>query len=716
MNSLANTSASANSDTGKSVSIYDSESTEDRFRSLDEGIGMLAEQLPFGLLTLDSEGTCITLNAQVLTWMGCTRQELIGQKRFAGLLTLSSQQLFSDYLAQRSPAIFLGGIEVSILAKSGITTPVTLYAEPILDSSGRLIKYRCVLFSLAERKFVEEKLRIAATVFQSMEGMIVTDENCTILNVNRAFSVITGYSADEVIGKKPSLLSSGRQDKDFYAAMWGGLIQSGFWEGELWNRRKSGEVYPEHLTITAVKTPDGVVTNYVGTFGDITASKAAANKIENLAFYDFLTGLPNRRLLLDRLNHAIETSSRSRKKGAVLYLDLDDFKTINDTLGHDMGDQLIKQVAQRLSTCIRKGDTIARMGGDEFVVVLEELSLKYIEAAGQAKGIGQKILSSLNQHYQLGSHEIHNTVSIGATLFHDGKITIEDVLKQADIAMYQAKKSGRNVMRFFDQQMQISINAQVLLEEELRKAISNDQLELYYQIQMDNQYHVLGAEGLIRWVHPVRGIVSPDQFIPLAEENGLILPIGQWVLERACEQLKAWKANAATRDLVLSVNISPKQLLQENFVELVLATIRRYGIVPRLLKLELTESMLLESVEETITKMAILKLEGIQFSLDDFGTGYSSLQYLKRLPLDQLKIDQSFVRDIDTDGSDQAIVRTIIAMAASLELGVIAEGVETELQRKRLEENGCKIFQGYLFSKPIPINEFEALLQHSWVH
>jgi diguanylate cyclase (GGDEF)-like protein len=498
--------------------------------------------------------------------------------------------------------------------------------------------------------------------------------------------------------------------------MWANLTQSGFWEGELWNRRKSGEVYPEHLTITAVKTPDSVITNYVGTFGDITASKAAADKIENLAFYDFLTGLPNRRLLLDRLNHAIETSSRSGKEGAVLYLDLDDFRTINDTLGHDVGDQLIKQVANRLSTCIRKGDTIARMGGDEFVVVLEELSLKYIEAAGQAEGIGQKILSALNQPYQLGSHEIHNTASIGATLFHDGQRTIDDVLKQADIAMYQAKKSGRNVMRFFDQQMQVSINARAVMEEELRKAISSNQLELYYQIQMDNQFHVLGAEGLIRWIHPVRGIVPPDQFIPLAEENGLILPIGQWVLERACERLKAWKAHTSTRALVLSINISSKQFLQENFVEVVLATIRRYGIVPRLLKFELTESMLLESIEETITKMAILKLEGIQFSLDDFGTGYSSLQYLKRLPLDQLKIDQSFVRHIDTDGSDQAIVRTIIAMASSLDLGVIAEGVETELQRKCLEEKGCNNFQGFLFSRPVPINEFEVLLKQPWLH
>jgi diguanylate cyclase (GGDEF)-like protein/PAS domain S-box-containing protein len=686
-------------------------SSENRLRVLEEEVDLLMGQMPFGLHTLDGDGTYLSVNTQELSWLGYTRQELIGKMKFSALLTHFSRHVISDALAERPPAGFTDGIGVTLVAKGGTTVSVTLYAKPILDDSGKILEHRCVLFSHAERKLSEERMRIAATVFQSMEGMLVTDGEGVILNVNPSFSVITGYPADEVIGRNPSILHSGRQDGNFYSEMWKSLVHSGFWEGELWNRRKNGEIYPEHLTITAVKTPEGVTTNYVGTFGDISATKAAADRIEALAFYDSLTGLPNRQLLQDRLNHSIETSNRSGKEGAVLYLDLDNFKTVNDTLGHDVGDMLIKQVAVRLRTCVRKGDTIARMGGDEFVVILEELSNGYIEAAAQTELIGKKILSALNQPYHLGIHELHNTASIGAALFQDGELKIDELLKQADIAMYQAKRSGRNSMRFFDPQMQISINARALMEEELHKAVESKQLQLYYQIQIDSSSRPSGAEALIRWIHPVRGLIPPNQFIPLAEDTGLIVPIGQWVLEQACAQLKAWQTDAKARNLCLAVNISPKQFLHPDFIGQVLAAIHQYGVDPGLLKLELTESMLLEDIEITIAKMDTLKGEGIRFSLDDFGTGYSSLQYLKRLPLDQLKIDQSFVRNIVTDDSDQAIVRTIIAMAESLGLSVIAEGVETELQRSTLLDKGCGNFQGYLFSKPLPIAEFELLLK-----
>jgi EAL domain-containing protein (putative c-di-GMP-specific phosphodiesterase class I) len=360
---------------------------------------------------------------------------------------------------------------------------------------------------------------------------------------------------------------------------------------------------------------------------------------------------------------------------------------------------------------VREGDTVARLGGDEFVVMLEELSEQPIEAATQAKAVGEKIIFSLNLPYLLHKHEYHSTPSIGAAMFSNHLYSAEELLKRADIAMYQAKKSGSNTLRFFDPQMQITINNRAALENELRKALENQQFHLYYQIQADSSHRPLGAEALIRWLHPKHGLVSPDQFIPLAEETGLILPIGQWVLETACVQLKAWQHDVQTRDLVLAVNVSAKQFHQPDFVAQVQAAVRHHDINPKLLKLELTESLMLENIEDTIASMNTLSELGIKFSLDDFGIGYSSLQYLKRLPLDQLKIDQSFVRDLVIDGNDRAIVRTIIAMAHSLNLDVIAEGVETEEQLLLLLNKGCTHYQGYLFGKPIPIEQFEERLK-----
>jgi diguanylate cyclase (GGDEF)-like protein/PAS domain S-box-containing protein len=576
----------------------------------------------------------------------------------------------------------------------------------------------CVTASLATaasffvRKWavdVNEQLGIAAVAFESQEGMLVTDENQRILRVNRAFTNITGYTSKEVVGKNPRILSSGRQDASFYAEMWRKILRTDGWEGEIWNRRKNGEIYPEYLTITAVRDSKGDIKHYVGTLTDITSSKAAAEEVQHLAFYDQLTRLPNRRLLTDRLGQALATSERSGRDGAVLFIDLDNFKALNDTLGHDIGDLLLQQVAQRLESCVRVGDTVARLGGDEFVIVLEELSAQRFEAAAQVESIGEKILTALNQPYQLASHKYISTPSVGATLFNDHQQGIEELMKQADIAMYQAKKSGRNALRFFDPVMQDAINIRIDLERDLRNALKLGQFQLYYQMQVDNAGHPTGAEALIRWLHPVRGIVSPLNFIPLAEETNLILSIGEWVLDAACAQIKQWEQNAETSKLSLSVNVSAKQFRQADFVEQVLTTVKRHDINPARLKLELTESMLVENIHEIVLTMNALKAFGIQFSLDDFGTGYSSLQYLKMLPLNQLKIDQSFVRDIATDNSDRAIVLTIITMARSLGLDVIAEGVETESQRQFLVDNGCLNYQGYLFSKPLPIGEFECL-------
>jgi diguanylate cyclase (GGDEF)-like protein len=515
-----------------------------------------------------------------------------------------------------------------------------------------------------------------------------------------------------MIGKNPAqVLDSGRHDQDFYAGLWESIFNTGTWQGEIWHRRKNGEIYPDYLTITAVKDQNDAVTNYVGTHTDITLRKAAADEIERLAFYDPLTKLPNRRLLQDRLKPALAASHRSGRKGALLFIDLDHFKILNDTLGHDMGDLLLQQIAGRLSACVREGDTVARLGGDEFVVMLLDLSEQSLEAAKQAEIAGDKILTVLNQPYKLATHDYISTPSIGAILISGHERTVDELMKNADIAMYQAKTSGRNAFCFFEPQMQEAINARFSLEDELRKALERQQFHLCYQLQVDSDYQPLGAEALIRWIHSERGLISPAKFIPMAEETGLILPIGQWVMEAACAQLKAWQQSPLTNGLVLSINVSVKQFFQAKFVTQVLAAIQHHTIDPMLLKMELTESVLAKNIESIIAPMSALGEIGVQFSLDDFGTGYSSLQYFKKLPLNQLKIDQSFIRDIAGDSNDRSIVRTIIAMAESLNLNVIAEGVESEEQRQFLLNNGCTNYQGYLISKPLPIKQFEALLK-----
>ena len=443
----------------------------------------------------------------------------------------------------------------------------------------------------------------------------------------------------------------------------------------------------------------------------ITQRKRAEEEIKNLAFYDPLTQLPNRRLLMDRLKQALASSVRSGQEGALLFIDLDNFKTLNDTLGHDIGDLLLQQVAQRLESCVREGDTVARLGGDEFVVMLEDLSEHDLDAAAQAETVGEKILLTLNLPYQLATHEYSSTPSIGVTLFSDHEQNQDELLKQADIAMYQAKKTGRNSLRFFNPQMQETITARASLESDLRHAIAEQkQFQLFYQAQVDSSGKLVGAEALLRWQHPERGMVSPADFIPLAEETGLILPLGNWVLTTACQQLAAWAARPETAHLTLAVNVSAKQFHLLTFAEEVLALVDYYVVPPARLKLEITESMLLCNVDDIIAKMTVLKARGINFSMDDFGTGYSSLQYLKRLPLDQLKIDQSFVRDIASDDNDKAIVRTIIAMAQGLNLNTIAEGVETLTQRQLLLDRGCTTYQGYLLGRPMPIEKFDALL------
>ena len=571
------------------------------------------------------------------------------------------------------------------------------------------------LFYLRKLKRTEAALRVSATAFESQESMMITDANGVILQVNRAFTENTGYTSEEAVGKTSALIKSSRHNDAFSNEMWETVRRDGAWHGEIWTRRKDGAEHPDWLTLTAVKGANGDITHYVGTQTDISLRKAAEREIEQLAFYDPLTALPNRRLLMDRLKQALGSSARSGREGALLFIDLDNFKSLNDTLGHDKGDLLLKQVAQRLAGCVREIDTVARLGGDEFVIMLEELSSDSNEAMIQTGAVAKKVLASLNQDYVLDGHAHHSSPSIGITLFEGHNQSIEDLLKRADLAMYEAKMAGRNGARFFDPAMQTAVAERVTLENDLRQAVAERQFTLYYQPQVDLATgNMTGAEALIRWQHPRRGTVAPNEFIPLAEETGLILPIGTWVLETACHQLAVWAAQPEMAHLSLAINVSAGQFRRPDFVSQVLSAVDKAGADPRKLKLELTESMMLENVEDIIAKMTALKAHGIGCSLDDFGTGYSSLSYLKRLPLDQLKIDRSFVQELANGSSDAAICSATIDLARNLRFKVVAEGVETDAQRNYLKEIGCDFLQGYLVSKPLPQSAFEAFYRKEW--
>ena len=452
-----------------------------------------------------------------------------------------------------------------------------------------------------------------------------------------------------------------------------------------------------------------VFRGYRGIGRDITEHKRNEDENQRLAFYDALTGLPNRRLLLNRLSQTLTATARSLRHAALLFIDLDNFKDLNDTLGHDLGDKLLEKVASRLLTCVRQGDTVARFGGDEFVVMLEDLNSDVSSAINQVKTVGEKILAALNQPFDLSGVERYSTPSIGIAVFSGHQQSMDEVLKRADLAMYQAKAAGRNTLRFFDPALQAAVADRVALEADLRYALEHGLLLVFYQPIVDEKGAVIGVEALARWPHPQRGMVAPANFIPMAEQTGLILPLGRWVLQTACEQLMRWSAEAATQALCIAVNVSAREFRQPEFATQVMETLRKTGANPKQLQLELTESLLLSDVQDAIRKMEQLKSIGVRFSLDDFGTGYSSLTYLKRLPLDQLKIDQSFVRDVLTDPNDAAIARTVVALAHSLGLSVVAEGVETKGQRDFLLASGCKAFQGYLFGQPVPADELDLL-------
>ncbi|WP_108445129.1 bifunctional diguanylate cyclase/phosphodiesterase [Halomonas denitrificans] len=577
-----------------------------------------------------------------------------------------------------------------------------------LDEGGAFGGVLAVVREVTETRATEAQLRIAAMAFETHLGMLVTDERGAILRVNETFTRITGYSEAEVLGRDPSLLSSGRHDDAFYRALWESVQRHGSWQGEIWNRRKNGEVFPEWLTISAVRDDAGELTHYVATFNDITRRKAAEEEIHQLAFFDPLTGLPNRRLVLDRLAGALKDSYRSGQFGALLYLDLDNFQRVNDTRGHQVGDELLQQVARRLDRVLRETDTLARLGGDEFAVLLHDLGRDQAQVAVVAERVAYKLLGALQAPMRLAGGELAVTASLGITLYRDRETTLQQVLQQADMALYKAKEAGRDTLRFFDPVMQAQLQRRARLEADLRQALARGEFLLHYQPQVGADGRMVGAEALLRWVHPARGMVPPGEFIPLAEENRLIVPIGGWVLESACRQLAAWANEPAMADLTLSVNVSPAQFREPGFADRTLAVLARTGARPSRLKLEVTESLFVQDRDESRETMRRLKAHGVTFALDDFGTGYSSLSYLKRLPLDQLKIDQSFVRDLLKDEASAAIVASTIALSQSLQLEVLAEGVETEAQRAWLMAHGCEAFQGYLFGRPVPVEELAA--------
>jgi len=662
-----------------------------------------------------SDGVFVDANEAFLRYVGFGREEVIGRTslelgfwadaadRQKMLDTLRRDSIVRDLEARfrkKNGEIAWGQMSGSLLEVDG---------EPCILSVTRDItaaKAADELLARAQDALLASEARYR-TVFQtSADSVTITHlDSGQYVDVNQAFLDTTGFNRDEVIDHTAleiNLWADPRDRKNFAELLRQQLHCQNL---ETRFRKKNGEIF-SGLVSAAMIELDGVPC-IVSFLRDISGLKAAADKIRDLAFYDPLTHLPNRRLLMERVRQTLAAGARSNRKCALLIIDLDHFKILNDTLGHETGDLMLQETALRLTTCIHDADTVARQGGDEFVVMLENLSETPEEAAAQAEAAGESILAAINQPYLLGDREYRSTASIGITVFGDHRENANDLMQQADIAMYQAKTAGRNTSRFFAPALQAAVHARAALEEDLRQAIEGNQFVLYYQPQVDAG-GLIGAEALIRWNHPRRGLLPPGEFISLAEETGLILPLGEWVLENACIQIAAWALHSAA-PISIAVNISARQFRQPDFVEQVLAVLKRTGANPQHLDLELTESMLLENVEDVIAKMTLLESHGLHFSLDDFGTGYSSLSYLKRLPLDQLKIDRSFVQDILEDIGSRAIAQSVISLGRALGLAVIAEGVETTEQRDLLTGHGCYSFQGYLYSRPLPLGDFQRL-------
>jgi diguanylate cyclase (GGDEF)-like protein/PAS domain S-box-containing protein len=663
------------------------------------------------IVALDVDGIITMINNTAASLLGYAEHELIGRNWFATCLPQPEGMstvlpVFRQIVAGHMESV--EEFENAILCRDGSSRVITWRNSFLLGVEGEIVGALSSGMDATERKLAEEKLRLAALVYEnSNEGMMVTDGENRILDINPAFTRTTGYVLEEVRGKSPSFLNSGRQNPAFYQAMWHAIKNGGHWEGEMWNRRKNGEIYPEWQSINTIFNADGSVHRHVALFSDITQKKATEELIWRQANFDELTNLPNRRMFHDRLTQEIKKSARANLPLALMFIDLDHFKEVNDTLGHDQGDILLVEAARRIAQCVRDSDTVARLGGDEFTVILPVL-----EDIGSVDRIAQKIIDKLTQSFALGKESVFVSASIGITLYPGDAREIETLLKNADQAMYVAKKEGRNRSSYFTPALQEAAQTRMRLTSDLRNALADNQFRVYYQpiVEMATG-EIHKAEALIRWLHPEHGMVSPVQFIPLAEESGLINEIGNWVFHETARQVKHWRATHAPL-FQISVNKSPVQFRQDNADSGPdwLAHLAALSLHGQSISIEITEGLLLNAEVDIKDRLLAFRDAGVQISIDDFGTGYSSLAYLKKFDIDYLKIDQSFVSNLENDSDDLALCEAIIVMAHKLGLKVIAEGVETEDQRDILARAGCDYAQGFLFSKAIPADEFEALL------
>jgi diguanylate cyclase (GGDEF)-like protein/PAS domain S-box-containing protein len=673
-------------------------------REAREQLEMVVRGSPLAIYTRDIEGRLTSWNPAAEQMYGWRAEEVLGKP-------VPTVPPGGEDESRRLRERVLGGenfvhADVKRMRRDGATIDVSATLAPLRDSEGKVRGYVAIAADISDRKRAEGSLRLSARVFDSSnDGIMITTPDATILAVNRAFTRITGYGAEEAIGKTPKLLQSGWQDTVFYQSMWEALLRTGYWRGEIWDRRKDGEMYAQWTSISAVKDEQGTVTHYVGVISDITARKVAEQRLDHLATHDPLTDLPNRTLFHERARRALMRATRSDEMVAVLFLDLDNFKNINDTLGHYVGDLLLQETARRLTECLRAHDTVSRQGGDEFTILLEDM-----RKPEEAAAVAQKLLEALTRPFQLEGNEVFVTASLGINLCPGDADNLDDLLKNADVAMYHAKAAGRNSFRFYSSDLNAGARERLALETDLRKAIEREELLLHYQPQLDLRTgQVTGVEALLRWRHPERGLLTPGGFMPIAESSGLIVPIGEWVLEEACRQNKAWQ-RAGLRPITVAVNLSARQFQDGRFPGTIRAVLERAAMDPRFLDLELTETLLMHDIGATAKALHGLRELGVNLSIDDFGTGHSSLNYLKRFPVQRLKIDQSFVRSVDVDPEDAAIARAIISLGHGLGLRVIAEGVETEEQLLYVRSEGCDEVQGFHFSRPLPPDGIVAFI------
>ncbi len=685
---------------------------EAHLREKEDQLRGLYEVSPLGIAMADMSSHFVEFNESFRAMCGYSTEEL----KALDYWKLTPEKYMASEALQMQTIVRTGRFgpyDKEYIRKDGSLIPLCLSGVLLTGRDGQQYIW-CIVEDISERKQAETELRESEKSLNEAQalaqiGSYITDLKTGVWQASPALEQIFGIDASFVtnIENWGKLMAPGYEKKmlDYYQSVVQGDGKFNM-DYEI-IRPCDGQTRWVAALGRFIYDADGTPAFLKGTIQDITERKLAEQQIRKLAFFDSLTALPNRLLLMDRLQHALASSVRRQQHGALILIDLDHFKNRNDTLGHKQGDLLLEQVARRLEASVRSSDTVARLGGDEFVVLLEDLGEDALQAANQAALVAEKVRLQLSRYFELGYWAHNCTISIGVTLFGDHAEEVDSVLIRADLAMYKAKDAGRNTLRFFDPQMQMEISARVVLDEDLRAALLEEQFRVHYQAQVDGANRIVGVEALLRWQHPKRGWVSPGEFIAQAEKSGLILPLGLWVLETACAQLALWAKQAGMEHLTLAVNVSAHQFHDRDFVAQVLATLERSGANPGLLKLELTESLLLNDVQNMIDTMHALKARGVQFALDDFGTGYSSLSYLKRLPLDQLKIDQSFVRDILSDPDDAAIARMVIALAHSMGLGVIAEGVETQAQRDLLAEMGCHNYQGYLYGAALPLTEFE---------